>query len=165
MIRSNANSKGLSAPGTILLAGIVAGILDILGAIVVYVYIMHVTTTVRLLQGIARGAFGSAAFEGGMTMALAGLAFHILIAFSFTIFYFLLFPLIPLLRRQIIISGLLYGIFVWCVMNLAVLPLLHVANVPTKWDSIVRGAAILMVCIGLPISLIISRYYISKAGK
>jgi len=139
--------------------------LDILGAIIVYVYIMNVTTATRLLQGIARGAFGKSAFEGGTSMALAGLAFHFIIAFSFTIFYFLIFPLIPFLKKQRIISGLLYGIFVWCVMNLVVLPLLHVANVPTKWDSILRGAGILMICIGLPISLIISRYHILKGGS
>lgn len=154
-----------SALRTILLAGFVAGTLDILGAIFVYVYIMNVTTTTRLLQGIARGAFGKSAFQGGMSMALAGLAFHFIIAFSFTVFYFFVFQLIPFLKKQRIISGLLYGIFVWCVMNLAVLPLLDVANVPTKWDSILRGAGILMVCVGLPISLIVSRSYISKDKK
>jgi len=47
-------------------------------------------------------------------------------------------------------------------MNLAVLPLLNIANIPTKWDSISRGAVILMFCIGLPISLIVSRYYLLK---
>jgi hypothetical protein len=154
-----------SALRTILLAGFVAGTLDILGAIFVYVYIMNVTTTARLLQGIARGAFGKSAFQGGMSMALAGLAFHFIIAFSFTVFYFFVFQLIPFLKKQRIISGLVYGIFVWCVMNLAVLPLLDVANVPTKWDSILRGAGILMVCVGLPISLIVSRSYISKDKK
>jgi uncharacterized membrane protein YagU involved in acid resistance len=123
---------------------------------------MNVTTTIRLLQGIARGAFGKSAFQGGTSMALAGLAFHFIIAFSFTVFYFFVFPLIPFLKKQRIISGLLYGIFVWCVMNLAVLPLLDVASVPTKWSSILRGAAILMVCVGLPVSLIVSRFYISK---
>jgi len=119
----------------------------------------------RLLQGIARGALGNSAYEGGFATALAGVGFHFIIAFCFTVFYFFIFPYVPFLKKQRIISGLLYGIFVWCVMNLAVLPLLHIANIPTKWDSIIRGAVILMFCIGLPISLITSRYYILKEKR
>jgi len=153
-----------SAIKTVLVAWLTAGCLDLLGAIIVYSLIMQRVTATRLLQGIARGALGNSAYEGGAVTALAGIAFHFMIAFCFTIAYFFMFPYIPFLKKQRILSGLLYGIFVWCVMNLAVLPLLNIANIPTKWDSITRGAVILMFCIGLPISLIVSRYYIRK-GK
>ena len=156
------NQSRPSAFKTILLAGLVAGTLDMLAAITVYSLVMNRITVVRLLQGIARGAFGDSAFEGGSSMAMAGLGFHFIIAFSFAIFYFLIFPYIPFLKKQRILSGLLYGIFVCCVMNLAVLPLLRVAPIPTKWDSILRGAVILMLFVGLPISLIVSKHYISK---
>jgi len=151
-----------SASKTILLAWLTAGILDIVAAIVVYVYIMARTTTIGLLEGIAGGALGKSAFNHGNAMALVGLCFHFIIALSFTIFYFFIFPYISLLKTQRILSGLLYGIFVWCVMNLAVLPLLQIRSIPTKWNSILIGAAILMFCIGLPISLIVSRYYLLK---
>jgi hypothetical protein len=151
-----------SAFKTILLAWLTAGCLDLLAAITVYSLIMQRVTTTRLLQGIARGALGNSAYEGGISTALAGVGFHFIIAFCFTIFYFFIFPNISFLKKQRIISGLLYGIFVWCVMNLAVLPLLNIANIPTKWDSITTGAVILMFCIGLPISLIVSRYYLLK---
>ena len=151
-----------SALKTILLAWLTAGCLDLLGAITVYSLIMQRVTTMRLLQGIARGALGNSAYEGGIPTALAGVGFHFIIAFCFTVFYFFIFPYIPFLKKQRIISGLLYGIFVWCVMNLVVLPLLQIANIPTKWDSITRGALILMFCIGLPISLIVNRYYLLK---
>jgi uncharacterized membrane protein YagU involved in acid resistance len=154
-----------SAWKTILLAWVTAGCLDLLAAIVVYSVIMQRVTTIRLLQGIARGALGNSAYEGGVGTALAGVGFHFTIAFCFTVFYFLIFPHIPFLKKQRIVSGLLYGIFAWCVMNLAVLPLLKIAPLPTKWDSIVRGVVILMFCIGLPISLIVSRYYLSKAKR
>ena len=148
-----------------MLAWLTAGCLDLLGAITVYSLIMQRVTTMRLLQGIARGALGNSAYEGGIATALAGVGFHFTIAFCFTVFYFFIFPYIPFLKKQRIISGLLYGIFVWCVMNLAVLPLLQIANIPTKWDSIIRGALILMFCIGLPISLIVSRYYLLKEKR
>jgi hypothetical protein len=154
-----------SALRTILLAWLTAGCLDLLGAITVYSLIMQRVTTMRLLQGIARGALGNSAYEGGVATALAGVGLHFTIAFCFTVFYFFIFPYVPFLKKQKIISGLLYGIFVWCVMNLVVLPLLQVANIPTKWDSIIRGALILMFCIGLPISLIVSRYYLLNEKK
>ena len=150
-----------SALQTILTAGLVAGCLDLLTAILVYSVVMQRTTDVKLLQGIGRAAFGSQTFEGP-SLALAGVAVHFFIAFSFTIFYFFVFPYVSFFRKQPVISGLLYGIFAWCVMNLAMLPLFHVANIPHKWDSIVRGAVILMFCIGLPISLIVSSYYKAK---
>jgi hypothetical protein len=152
----------LSAIKTILTAGLMAGALDLLTAIIVYSVVMQRTTDSKLLQGIGRAAFGSKTFGDETMLALSGVAVHFFIAFSFTVFYFFIFPYISFLRRQRIISGLLYGIFAWCVMNLAVLPLLGIANIPHKWDSIARGAIILMFCIGLPVSLIISRYYMSK---
>jgi len=155
----------ISALKTILLAWITAGCLDLLAAVTVYSFIMKRVTGLRLLQGIARGALGNSAYEGGIATALAGVGFHFVIAFCFTVFYFFFFPYIPFLKKQRVISGLLYGIFVWCVMNLAVLPLLNISVIPTKWASISRGAVILMFCIGLPISLIVSRYYLSKEIK
>lgn len=159
------NKPAPSALKTVLIAWLAAGCLDLLGALTVYSFIMQRITPMRLLQGIARGALGNAAYEGGTATALAGVGFHFTIAFCFTIFYFFIFPYIPFLKKQRIISGLLYGIFVWCVMNLAVLPLLNIASIPTKWDSIIRGALILMFCIGLPVSLIVSSYYLSKRGE
>jgi len=154
-----------SAFKTILLAWLTAGCLDLLAAITVYSLIMQRVTIIRLLQGIAKGALGNSAYEGGIATALAGVGFHFTIALCFTVFYFFIFPYISFLKKERIISGLLYGIFAWCVMNLAVLPVLHIASIPTKWDSITRGAVILMFCIGLPISLIVSRYYILKEQR
>jgi hypothetical protein len=158
-------TKKPSALKTILAAWLTAGCLDLLAAITVYSLIMKRVTTMRLLQGIARGALGNSAYEGGIATAMAGVGFHFTIALCFTVFYFLVFPYIPFLKKQRIVSGLLYGVFAWCVMNLVVLPTLQVASIPTKWDSIVRGAVILMFCIGLPISLIVSRYYLLKEKR
>src|SRR4030095_4030014 len=97
-----------SALKTILLAWLTAGCLDLLAAITVYSLIMQRVTTIRLLQGIARGALGNSAYEGGVATALAGVGFHFIIAFCFTVFYFFIFPYIPLLKKQRIVSGLLY---------------------------------------------------------
>ena len=158
---ANRANRG-SALQTILSAGLVAGSFDLLTAILVYSVAMERTTDRKLLQGIGKAAFGANTFKDETSLALSGVAVHFFIAFSFTIFYFFIFPRIPFLRRQKIWSGLIYGAFAWCVMNLAILPLFHVANIPHKWDSIVRGAVILMFCIGLPISIIVSRHYMAN---
>ena len=155
---ANQSNQG-SAIQTILSAGLVAGSFDLLTAILVYSVAMERTTDRKLLQGIGKAAFGANTFPDETSLALSGVAVHFFIAFSFTIFYFFIFPHIPFLRKQKILGGLIYGAFAWCVMNLAVLPLFHIANIPHKWDSIARGAVILMFCIGLPISIIVSRYY------
>jgi uncharacterized membrane protein YagU involved in acid resistance len=161
---ANRANRG-SALQTILSAGLVAGSFDLLTAILVYSVAMERTTDRKLLQGIGKAAFGTNTFQDETSLALSGVAVHFFIAFSFTIFYFFIFPHIPFLRKQKILSGLIYGAFAWCIMNLAVLPLFHIANIPHKWDSIARGAVILMFCIGLPISIIVSRYYLAKTQQ
>jgi uncharacterized membrane protein YagU involved in acid resistance len=123
---------------------------------------MHKATPIQISQGIASGVFGKQAFAGDTMMILAGLLFHFIIAYCFAIGYFFVFPFIPFLRKQKIISGLLYGVFVWLVMNLVVIPLSNASQAPFKWDSVLRAVLILMFCVGLPLSLITRRYYVSK---
>ena len=144
--------------------GLLAGTMDLCGAVINYV-IAHGNFPYKILEYIASGAFGKTAMDGSTASNLWGLFFHYFIAMSFTLFYFYIYPRVKFLQKNVLLSAVLYGIFVWCVMNLAILPLLKIAPVPTKWDSIVRGAVILMFCIGLPISLIVSGYYLSKVKR
>lgn len=148
-----------SAIKTILLTGFIAGALDMTGALLVYWAIMKVVTPLQLLNGIASGVFGGTIVVNKTVTALIGLLFHYFIAYCFTIGYFLVYPHVKLLHYNNIISGLLYGIFVWIVMNLIVLPLSNVHHSSFRWISAIRGALILMFCIGLPISLLTSKYY------
>jgi hypothetical protein len=133
--KSNVNSTFPSVTKTILLSGFLAGTLDIIAAIIIYSFIMHKATATQILQGIASGVFGKAAFSDGTGMALMGLLFHFIIAYCFAIGYFIVFPYLPFLRKQKILSGFLYGIFAWLVMNLIVLPLSNVNHAPFKWDA------------------------------
>ena len=157
------HSFSSSAIKAVLTAGFVAGTLDIIAAITlrsIQVGKIHITP---VLKFIASGVFGREAFKGGTNMALYGLAFHFAIAFAFAISYFLVFPYIPFLRKQKIISGLLYGLFVWVVMNRVILPLSNTPPIPFKFNagSLIH-IAILMCFIGLPVSLITHKYYSSK---
>ncbi|MEZ5426732.1 MAG: hypothetical protein R2747_10730 [Pyrinomonadaceae bacterium] len=151
-----------TAAGTVLLAGLAAGTLDILAAFLVYSLIVANVPPTQILKSIASGVFGKQAFAGGAPMAVCGLFFHYIIALSWALLYFLIFPLIPFFKKQRIVSGLIYGVFVWVMMNLVVLPLSNVNQSPLRLKSALIGAIILMICIGLPISLITHRFYASR---
>src|SRR5438270_6665079 len=64
----------------IVIAGLIAGILDITSAFVIAE--LKGMGSIRMLQGIASGLLGSQSFAGGMATAGLGLAIHFLIAFT-----------------------------------------------------------------------------------
>ena len=139
----------------ILFAGFLAGTLDILCAI----FLLANGNAAGVFRFIVRGALGNAAFEGGVEMIILGAVFHYIIAFCFTISYFIAFPYIPILQKQKIVSGLLYGIFVWAFMQYLVLPLTFNPPDPVTFDTAWKNILILMFAVGLPISLIAHKHY------
>lgn len=149
-------------PVRLLIRGwLLAGTLDITAAIV-QTFLAGGTIT-RLMQYIASGVFGQAAFEGGMSYALVGLAFHYVIALGWSFLFLLIYPKLTFAPRHRLLTGIGYGAFVWFMMNRIVLPL---SNVPQRPFDPVRSliaAAVLMVAIGIPLSWVASRYYARKA--
>ena len=91
----------------ILLAGLIAGTLDILGALTVYSLILHKGSVMLILQRIASAALGQVAFRGGWGMAVCGLGFHYIIVYCFTTGYVSLYPYLPFLKKHRLASGLL----------------------------------------------------------
>lgn len=149
-----------SKSGSIFLSGLIAGTFDILAAIFVYAFILEKTTAIKILQSIASGIFKKEAYTGGLKMAWYGLELHYLIAFIFAWFYFTIYPYLPFLRKSTIISGFLYGIFVWIIMNLIILPLVFPALPEKHFDfPLLLSITILMLCIGLPIASVTKKYY------
>ena len=143
---------------TILVTGLLAGTLDALAAIIHYT-INGGKLPSRIFQYIASGAVGEQAFTGGTGMVILGIIFHYTIAFAFTLFFFLIYPRINLLSKNKILTAIAYGIFVWLVMNLIVVPMSNIPASPFNLKQAVIGAVILMLAIGLPVSIIIGRYY------
>lgn len=143
----------------ILLAGLVAGVLDGLAA-VISTYIASGKGPEVVWKFVASGVFGSkTAFAGGTEMVMAGLIFHMIIAMIWAVIFYFIYPVIKKAGLNKIIVGILYGIFVWIGMNLIVVPLSNTPSIPQTVTGMLKGAAILMVCIGLPISLIIGSYF------
>jgi hypothetical protein len=140
----------------ILWAGLIAGTLDITAAFIAST--LRGGGPIRVLRYIAGGLLGPQAFQGGTGTSALGLLLHYLIATTWAAVYYAASRKLPPLVRQPIACGLLYGIVVWCVMNLMVLPLSALPKNPFTLSGVLIGAAILMVCIGLPIALIVGRY-------
>lgn len=146
---------------SIIKTSLLAGSLDILFAIVQY-YLKSGKNPIVVLKYIASAIFGKEAFTGGYSMALIGLLVHFLIAFTWTIFFFLLYPGIPMLAKYKIIAGIVYGIFIWLVMNLLLLPLTKVPPFSFDAKQAASGMLILVVAVGIPISILANRYYLKK---
>jgi hypothetical protein len=146
---------------TILAAGLIAGILDGTAA-VVSTYISVGKGFEAVFRFVASGVFGSGAFEGGTPMIIAGVCFHMIIAMTWAVVFYYIYPLLKGFGEKRVVAGLLYGIVVWLIMNLIVVPLSNTPKFPFKLIGAIKGMAILMVCIGLPISLIIGKYYSRK---
>ncbi|MNQ16623.1 hypothetical protein D3C85_296240 [compost metagenome] len=149
-----------SKSGTIFLSGLIAGTLDILAALIIYDLILQKTTSIKILQSIASGIFKKEAYSGGSQMALYGLLLHYFIALTFAWFYFTIYPYFNFLKKNTLLSGILYGIFVWIIMNLVVLPTVF-PGLPEKHLDfpLILSILILIFCIGIPIAFITRKHY------
>jgi hypothetical protein len=143
---------------TIAWVGLLAGTLDILSACL-QAYIARGIAPETVLRFIASAAFGKPAFTGGWEMPLIGLLFHYIIAYSFTILFFLVYPSIRLMSKSIVLTAIIYGIFIFVVMNLVVLPLTKVTRAPIQFDKAAIATVILIVAIGLPLSFFARKFY------
>lgn len=141
-----------------LLSGLLVGTLDIAAALIQY-YAQTGKDPLNVPRFIASGVFGAAAFSGGVPMAGWGLFFHFIIAFSFTAFFFFIYSKWAVLAKNRWLTGLCYGIFIWFVMNVLVLPVSNVPQSAFNLQKAVVAAAILVAAIGLPLSFIAKRYF------
>jgi hypothetical protein len=140
----------------IICATLLVGTLDISDAFIFYS--LRGVTPTRILQGIASGVLGRAAFTMGHRSALLGLFFHFFIAFSATTVFLLAARKLPLSRRPWL-YGALFGIALYIVMNYIVLPISKIGLRPTPpLVPLINGVAALVFCIGIPLAFIARRY-------
>jgi hypothetical protein len=114
------------------------------------------STATRLLQFVASGLLGTSAFQGGTTTAVIGLALHFLIALGVVSVFYFASHFFPIVRRWAIPAGILYGLVVYAVMNLIVLPLSAAKPRHTLNGDLIQ-IGIHMFVIGLPTALLIRR--------
>lgn len=146
----------------IILVGIIAGLADITGATVSYM-LSGGTNPIVILKYIASGVYGKEAFDGGAGMATLGFLFHMFNAMAFTVFFFLIYSTLRKVTDNAVVLIVFYGAFVWCVMNLLVVPMSNVSRGPLTFRSSMIQMGILIICIGIPVVIGTRRFYSDPA--
>jgi hypothetical protein len=151
------NHPGRSVLKAILVGGIVAATLDILDPVIFYG--LRGVAPIKIPQSIATGVLGRSAYSGGLRTALLGLGLHLFIAFAWTTLFVLASRALPFLTRNAVLSGLLYGAFIYVVMYYLVLPRSNVfpRNHPTV-VVLLNNIAAMVFLVGLSISLANRRF-------
>jgi len=131
----------------IIVGGLTAGALDAAAAFMTFGWGMP--------RGIASGLLGAKAFQGGATTWILGLALHFFIALCAAAVYWLASRKLQFLRINFFVCGLFYGIAVFLVMNLVVLPLSAIPRPvgPFTVAGLYQGLLAHMFLVGLPISV------------
>lgn len=132
--------------------GLAVGVLDLTAASITNG--MRGRNPIWVMQSVASGLLGAEAFKGGLRTATLGVVCHFFIAFTVTTIYYATSLKFSLLVEQTILGGTLYGIAVFCVMYMVVLPR---SAFPFKINFTptftARNIAIHIFCVGLPIAL------------
>lgn len=151
---------------SITLTAFVAGTLDLAGAVVSYMLSRGGSFPKKILEYIAGGWYGSQALDGSLKMNIIGGLSHFFIATCWTVLFYLLYPRLRFLQKNNLISAILYGLVIWAVMNLVVLPFSawH-APVTIVLREVAKAAFILIICVGLPVAVGAGSYYKSISGK
>jgi hypothetical protein len=145
---------------TILLLCLVAGTLDAIAAILMSLKY----PAASVFKFIASGWFGKAALEGGTIMVIWGLIFHYLIASSYCILFFFLYPRFKRLIKNKIAIAIIISLLIRLVMNFIVLPMSNIpkGTEPFSIISFVISILVLSVAVGAPIVIFADRYYKDK---
>jgi hypothetical protein len=156
MTSTATTAKKSSAAQTIIIAGLLCGVLDITAAFITWG--IKGVKPCRILQAVASGWLGTKSFDGGMGTAALGLGFHFLIALSAATVFYAVSRKLRFMISQPIISGVLYGVAVYVFMYWVVTPLSNIRRRPFSLSGTIIAVVTHVVCVGLPISLVVRRY-------
>jgi hypothetical protein len=152
----------LSAARAILYGGLTVGALDLIDAFVFF-GLRSGARPMAILHSIAAGFVGrDAARAGGVPTAMLGLFAHFLVATCIVTVYVLISRVVPMLRKQWIVSGLVFGAAAYFVMTWFVVPMSNAGNgqitlaLPVT-PVLINGILIHMFGVGLPAAYFTSR--------
>ena len=144
----------------IIIATLVAGILDILSAFV-FAGIADVQP-MAVLKFVASGPFPTAEATAGW--AAIGLGVHFAIMAFMVAAYMLVAPRVPVMLRQPVPAGIAYGFLLWVLMYWLVRPLRWPElPLPSTLYGIANALFSHCILVGLPIAIIAARHC-RKAG-
>lgn len=107
-----------------------------------------------ILQSVAAGLLGKAAFAGGTATAALGALLHFGIAIGMAAFWYLACLRWPALIRRPVASGLAYGAITWAAMNYVIVPLSRAA--PPRFIAawFVDGVLAHLILVGLLLAFV-----------
>jgi uncharacterized membrane protein YagU involved in acid resistance len=111
-----------------LMASVAAGIPDVFAAAA-----LSRASPARVLQMIASGVLGEASYSGDGASTALGLGLQVAMSFVIALIYNIAFSYVLGIRRSPLISGALYGVVIFVVMNFVVVPLSR-AHPKPHWD-------------------------------
>jgi hypothetical protein len=132
----------------ILYATLAVGVLDATDGVVFRG--LQGQNPIQVLQYIASSVLGTRSFSHGLASAGLGLVLHFAVSLVVVAIYILASRRVAVLRTQWVFVGLLYGVAVWAVMNLVLLPLTAVAHDPIPLAAWVNGVISHALFVGLP---------------
>jgi uncharacterized membrane protein YagU involved in acid resistance len=139
----------------IVWGGALCGTLDAIAA--TSSFALRKVPPMRVWQNVASGLLGASSFQKGWRTAALGLLLHLVIAFGAATVFCVTAHWLPWLVRFPVTAGALYGIVVFLVMNLIVLPLSAMPKRQVTGAVVVTQLVIHVLFVGLPISLAASR--------
>jgi hypothetical protein len=140
---------------TIILAGSTAAFLDACAAI----FILGARPD-SLFKFIASALLGTDAFKGGVLTILLGIILHFVIAHAWAILFFHSWPRLKRLVSNLYLIAIAYGVVIWLVMNLILLPLTKIPTATLTLNNSWKGIAIIIVAVAYPIVVFTRRYYL-----
>lgn len=144
---------------TILWIGFLVGSLDISAAFIQFSIKSGGKDPFIVLRYIASAVFGREKAFTDDSMIFFGALFHFIIAYCFTIAFFLVYPHIRFLSRNRLLTGILYGILIWFIMNRIIVPQTKITQGAFKFKDAAIAAGILIVAIGIPLSYLAHWFY------
>jgi hypothetical protein len=149
MMQGTSHSRAVPA---VLVGGFASGLFDILFAMYSWSW--------RVPRAIAGGVLGREALKSeSLAVWSLGLFLHFFITCVAAAIYYAASRRLTFLREHALICGLFYGIAIWLVMNLIVVPLSALHNTgPFTLAAMVQGLLVHMILVGLPIAFSV-RYF------
>ena len=155
----NAIALHLSRRGTrlpLLLTTVVVAALDLVEVSAFYALYRDVPP-LRIGQSIASGVLGADAYRGGLPTALLGVALHTLIMGVIVAAFAVAARRMPVLARRWFAAGVAYGLAVYAVMNLIVVPLSAAVTGAASWPVVANGLAAHAFAVGVPVAWCVAR--------
>lgn len=148
----------------VILGGVVAGAFDISYAFIFYG--MRGISATRILQSIASGLLGQGSYSGGPASAALGLLLHFFIAIAAAATFYVSSRRFAWLVQHAFVSGAIFGLCIYAVMNFIVVPLSAFPHKLTFPPIVLAtGLFVHMFLVGVPIALFIRAASLRDTSK